>query len=357
MTTMRVQVPRIVELADLIAQDIRRRKLRPGDPYQSTLETAGMLGVSTTAANRAMQVLVKRRVLERRQRKGTFVAMPTERPGHPPLQRVHLLVQENYLRTEGLLSDGTVLGMYDELPTAQVQFNFLPPDNEAKYIDELLSEALRSGQGEGFVLVRASLQAQRLIAGSGLPAVVHGTLHPSVPPMPWIDRDHRQAGQLLVGHLLKKKIRRVLVLMRDRMFQGDHLILDSIRDTMSEAGLPLSALTIRSLPSDQNAIEAAVGQWLEGQREPVGVVCRSEPLAKGAAASGAALGLRANHDFTIVAADIYRRGSEAPPAWPFLKSLLTPEQIGQHIGRMLAQQARGESVEPDHEVIAVELDG
>src|SRR5688572_33109266 len=69
---MRTKVPRIVELADLIAADIRRRKLNPGDSYQSTLETAEMLGVSTTAANRAMQVLVKRRVLDRRQKKGTF---------------------------------------------------------------------------------------------------------------------------------------------------------------------------------------------------------------------------------------------------------------------------------------------
>ena len=60
MTVMDGQIPRILLLADHIAEDIKRRKLKPGDPYQGTTETAEMLGVSTTAANRAMQVLVKR---------------------------------------------------------------------------------------------------------------------------------------------------------------------------------------------------------------------------------------------------------------------------------------------------------
>src|SRR3954466_11480587 len=76
MLLMKGKVPRILELADKIADDIRKKKLKPGDPYQGTTETAEMLGVSTTAANRAMQVLVKRRLIERRQRKGTFVAVP-----------------------------------------------------------------------------------------------------------------------------------------------------------------------------------------------------------------------------------------------------------------------------------------
>ena len=49
MPVMDGQIPRIIHLADRIAEDIRRRKLKPGDPYQGTTETAEMLGVSTTA--------------------------------------------------------------------------------------------------------------------------------------------------------------------------------------------------------------------------------------------------------------------------------------------------------------------
>lgn len=357
MLAMDIQTPRVVELADRIAADIRRRKLRPGDPYQSTMETAGMLGVSTTAANRAMQLLVKRRVLERRQRKGTFVARPSETPRGEgsPLKRVHLLVQENFLRTEGLLADGTVLGMHEELPAAQMQFNFMPSDDQKPYVERMIAEAMRSGQTEGFVLVRASLDVQRGIAASGLPAAVIGSLHPSVAGLPWVDRDHRRAGRTLVEHLLAQGVERIVVLMRDRMFQGDHLLLDAIGERMAEAGMPLGAFTLRCLPADRDAIRAATVQAMADRPERTGFICRSEPLAAGAAAAAERLKLKVGRDVWIALTDVYRKGSEAPPVWPHLRMQLSPEQIGQHIGRMLAQQARGERVEPGHEVIPVRL--
>jgi DNA-binding LacI/PurR family transcriptional regulator len=354
MKTMRTQVPRIVELADLIVADIHRRDLKPGDPYQTTVETAEMLGVSTTAANRAMQVLVKRHVLERRQRKGTFISAPPDNMDASPLRRVHLLVQEDYLRTEGLLSDGIVIGMHDELPAAQMQFNFLPPEKQERYIADLVSEAMRSGQTEGFVLVRASLQAQRLIAASSLPVVVHGSLHPSVPPIPWIDRDHRLGGVLLARRLLKDGFQRIVVLMRDRMFRGDHQLLDSVRDELATAGLPMTALTLRCLPSDQDAIRVALAELLPDKGR-TGFVCRSEPLAAGAEATARELKLDLGRDVGIVLSDVYRKRSDAPPAWPYLRPSLTPEEIGQHIGSMLAQRARGQAVVPDHLVVPVEL--
>jgi DNA-binding LacI/PurR family transcriptional regulator/DNA-binding transcriptional regulator YhcF (GntR family) len=353
---MHTKVPRIVELADLIAADIRRRKLAPGDSYQSTLETAEMLGVSTTAANRAMQVLVKRRILERRQKKGTFVAHPPKDAPLSPLARVHLLVQEDYLRTEGVTSDGIVIGLHGELPAAQMQFNFLPPDKQGDYIEGLLAEAMRSGQTEGFVLIRASLQAQRLIAASGLPAVVNGSLHPSVPRMCWIDRDHRQGGQLLAQRLIDAGFRRIVVLMRDRMFSGDHALLDAVRDTMAQAGLGLDALTVRCLPADRDAIADAVGELLPDTGSArTGFICRSEPLAAGAALAARERRLRADADVGIVLSDVYRKPSDPPPEWPYLIATMSPEQIGQQVGTMLAQQAIGKPVEPDHLIIPVRL--
>ncbi|HZZ41651.1 MAG TPA: GntR family transcriptional regulator [Tepidisphaeraceae bacterium] len=354
---MKRQIPRVIELADRIAADIRRRKLKPGDPYQGTTQTAEMLGVSTTAANSAMQVLVKRRVIERRQRKGTFVAIPTAALPKSPLRRVHLLVQENYLRTEGLLSDGIIVGMHEELRATQVQFSFLPPDNETAYINDLIAEAMRSGKTEGFVLIRASLQAQRLIADSGLPTVVHGSLHPSVPNMPRIDRDHRAGGKLMAAHLLNSGFTRLVVLMRDRMFHGDHDLLDSVQQTASSAGLDLSSLTLRCLPADERAVEATVLELLDqsaGAR--LGFICRSEPLAQGAQAAAISRRLIVGKDVGITLSDVYRRGSDNPPAWPHLKPALSPEQIGQHIGRMLARQALGKTVALANEVIPVYLE-
>ena len=316
-----------------------------------------MLGVSTTAANRAMQVLVKRCMIERRQKKGTFVAVPTSTAPASPLRRVHLVVHENYLRTEGLLSDGVIVGMHDELPAAQVQFNFGPAENDAAQITELISEAMRSGKTEGFVLVRSSLQAQRLIAASGLPTVVHGSLHWSVSQMPWIDRDHRTGGALMTRHLIEQGFLRIAVLMRDRMFRGDHDLVDSIRESCAAARLDLSSLTLRCLPADANAVSATVAELLDQHPgERLGVICRSEPLALGAEHAAKELRLEIGKDVGIVVSDIYRKGSDSPPRWPYLRPALNPEDIGQHIGRMLALQALNKPVEPDHEIIPVFLD-
>ena len=67
-------IPRIVQIAARVEQDIRGRKLKPGDSYLNTEEVARMLGVSKATANRAMQLLAKRHVLRRGQRKGVTIA-------------------------------------------------------------------------------------------------------------------------------------------------------------------------------------------------------------------------------------------------------------------------------------------
>src|SRR5579871_630187 len=163
MTTSIPQAPRIVDLADRILDDIRRKKLRPGDPYLSTAEIARLLRVSGTAANRALQLLGQRRVLERRQRRGTFIAAATT-GDDTQLRRVHLVVHQDYLRTEGLLADGVVLGIQGELPHAEIQFNFLPDSSEVDYVQRLVEDSLRAPRSAGFVLVRSSVFTQRLLA-------------------------------------------------------------------------------------------------------------------------------------------------------------------------------------------------
>ncbi len=51
------QIPKNVGLANRIESDIQARGRGPGDQYLSTVETARMLGVSTTSANRAFTLI------------------------------------------------------------------------------------------------------------------------------------------------------------------------------------------------------------------------------------------------------------------------------------------------------------
>jgi DNA-binding transcriptional regulator YhcF (GntR family) len=335
--------PRILRLADRIQEDIRQRALRPGDPYLTTIETARMLGVNNGLAGRALQLLAKRRVIERRQRKGTFILDPGHQQPAPLLRRVHLLVHRNYLKTEGLLADGVVVGLQKDLPGTDVHFNFLPPWNEGEYVERLVHESLRRSGQEGFVLVRAPLEAQRLVAESGLPAVVHGTLFPSVGGVCSIDRDQYRAGRLLAEYLVEQGCRRVLLLMRERILPGDHLMMDGARDAVDAAGLRPAALGLRCLPADAADARQAILALLGGSDRPTGVLARSEPLAQAAQEAADGVGPIAGRPVLITVTDTYG------------KQGITPEEIGHRIGHMLARQARGEPLEESHETLPVHL--
>jgi DNA-binding LacI/PurR family transcriptional regulator len=349
----------IIELADRIAEDIRLRELRPGDPYLSTAEVARVMQVNGTKANRALQLLARRNVLDRRQRKGTFIAHPPVGPAEPALDRVHLLVQQDYLRTEGLLADGVVLGIQGVLPAATLEFNFLPGEDEGEYANRLIAEALRSARPEGFVLVRSSVQAQRLFRSSGLPTVVYGSLQASILGMAQVERDQEQIGRLLARHLIAKKCRRVAVLLRDRVWAGDHDLLDAIQAELAAAGFGIDTLAIRCLPADAETVKASVRALLGRAPYPLGLVCRTEFLAQAAAASTSASASERKRAGKakprIVVCDVYRKDAGVPP-FPFIRTTLDPEEIGRELGLLLVQQARGASVHPARKLIPVTLE-
>jgi DNA-binding LacI/PurR family transcriptional regulator len=347
--------PRIMQLAAQIEQDIGAKQLQPGDGYLKTSEIARMLGVSTTAANRAMQLLSKRRVLHRRQRSGSVIADGIVETHRSPLRCVHLLVHEHYLKTEGLLGDGLLIGMQTALPGVNVQLNFASASDEGDEVNRLIAAALRSPEPEGMVLIRASLTVQRLVQASGLPAVVGGMLHPSVHGLAWIDWDHRQTGRLLAEHVLQHGHRRVLYLSRDRVFPGDHPVEDGMREALAEAGVPLADLTTRYLPDDHEAIRTAVGEILKAGGGSLGVIAKTEPLALGAAAAVADVGLTVGRDVTIAVARVFRAGNERPSPFAYIRGVLGPQETGARLGEMLLKQARGRPLRPEHEVIPVEL--
>jgi DNA-binding transcriptional regulator YhcF (GntR family) len=348
--------PRIVEVADLILEDIRRRKLGPGEPYLSTAETARWLRVSGSTVNRALQLLSQRGVIRRRQRRGTVVADPDPGSGREesPLRRVHLVVREDHLREEGLWADGVLLGLQGALPGVDLQFNFRPEVDEAAYVRQLTHDVLGARQAAGFVLIRSSVVTQRLVVASGLPAVVSGTLQPSIRDLPSVDRDQRQIGALLAGYLLRARCRRFLILMRERLTAGDHATLDGASATLAAAGVPLDAVRLRCLPTDEDAIAAEARDTLAGLRGRIGCLCRSLPLARGADAAASSLGLDGRRRPAIVVADAARRQSDGA-SYPCIEPTVTPEAWGATLGSMLADAARGVRPDPYRLAIPVRL--
>lgn len=348
------RVPRIVHVANRILADIRRRRLKPGDAYLTTAETARQLGISTTVANRAMQLLVQRQVLDRRQRKGTTVAVPPKGGKPLALQRVYVLVNRSHVEKEGILSDGRLIGMQSVLPGVEIGYHFLPEGEEAAEIDRLVRKILAGREAAGLVMVRAPLDAQRALEASGLPVVLSGTPYPSIHGLTSINTDQGQVGRILTEHLLQQGARRIAVLMRDRMQQGDHIVLDAVRDTLAGAGFSLSALTLRCLPNDIDAAAAEIGVLLDLEPERMGLICRGTPLADAARSAIDARSFRPDQRPKIAVCDVYGARSRQPE-YPHARPVLGPEEWGVRVGRMLSDQVRGERTQPGHELVPVEL--
>jgi hypothetical protein len=346
--------PRIVDVAEQIAADIRRRKLRPGDPYPGTAVTARRLKVSGSTVNRAFQLLAQRGVVERRQRRGTIVADPGPRRADTTLHRVHLVVREDHLRAEGLWADGVLWGLQGVLPGVELQFNFRPEVDEAEYVEQLIRDILSSRQTAGLVLIRSTVVTQRLVVDSGLPAVVSGTLQPSVTNLPSIDRDQRQIGVLLAQHLLDSGCRKFVLLMRERVVAGDHQAIDGALATLAAAGISLGDVQLRCLPSDEAAIAAAAEGLFAEERNRVGCLCRSATLARGVSTAIERLRLPAKRRPLLAVADAAGRTPDEVP-YPCIESQIPAEEYGATLGQMLAAAARGEKPDPYHVVVPVRL--
>ncbi len=348
----------IVELASRIRADIKNRALKPGDQYLNSADAARQFQVSTHAANRALQLLAKRRVVTRKQRLGTVVTLEENNiPDGITIDRIHLLVREDYFKSEGVLADGVIMGIQGEMPRVGIQFNFLPFNEERPYVEDLVGQVLKAEGQEGFVLVRASLMTQRIVAQSGCPAVVHGTPYPSIEPLCSIDRDHVLEAELLVDYLCRQQgAKRIVLMMRERLHAGDHIFLDAIHQQISKAGLGPDGLVLRCLPQDIDLVEVEMNRIMDMSPDvPTGVICATEFLAQVAKEElDKRDGQAAKHHVALMA--FYRRPGHSDPRVPHLHAKVTPEQIGANIANLLMRQIMSSQLSI-HETYPLEVHG
>lgn len=336
----------IMQLAQRIESDIRRRDLADGDRYLNASEAAKRFRVSTNSANRALQLLARKQVVTRRQRAGTFINHALrDSGGVRQIGRIHLLVQERYLKEEGVLTDGIVLGIQGALPGATIEFNFIPADGEDDFLASLIAEAVEAESPHAFVLVRTSLLCQRMVAQSGLPAVVHGTAYPSVGRINSLDRDWEQAAALAVAYLVEAKCRHYLVLARETSSPGLHRSIDAIRKQLEAVGVTQTQCIVRSLPADDQLVAAEIDEvCIDNRGKKLGVIGLSEPLCESALRhlrSGAKH--MAGHE--VVSSIHYKRSGRPEPDYPHLMPEGSAEQMGADIGRILLEAGRaGEKV-------------
>ena len=102
MTLEAANISRVHHLAHRLEQDIQRRGLRTGEEYLTAEAAGDLLGVSRMTANRAMNVLARRKVLMRYRSRGSFVGPAvTSSPRSQTYSVHHLMFMDDnpYLQT------------------------------------------------------------------------------------------------------------------------------------------------------------------------------------------------------------------------------------------------------------------
>lgn len=347
------RTPVVIDLAERLISDIESRQLQPGDRYLTTAAASKMLGVGNGVANRALQLLERRQIITRQQRRGAFIANLPEASSMPALRRVHFLVHQNYLASEGVGNDMVLLGMQEELPGVHVQISFLPKENAERFVADLIDQSLIAKARDGFILVRAPYEVHQLLSNSGVPSVVYGCLYPGITRLTRIDRNMAAVGTICTNYLLSKGHQKIALLSRQYSLPGDNETMDAIRQRLSEAGLLANAITERFLPAAANVYEAEVARLLKSDSPPSGFICRTQRMANAVTTVAEKMNLKPGRDLDLIVCDYYLpSGVRSQYAYP--RPAYTLEEQGRHMARMLAAQARGEVVQD--EVIPVELD-
>ncbi|MCC6682451.1 MAG: hypothetical protein IT445_16245 [Phycisphaeraceae bacterium] len=332
-----------VELANRLSLDIRERGLQPGDTYLTASEAGMLLNVSKSRANRALQLLAARRTLQRSRGAAPVVADPP-RVGEltHSISRIHIFIPKADITAEGVYSDGCMVGLQQSMPEAHLHLNFYPDHGDGQFTREIINNSAHSNEMTGIVLVRSSIEAQLAVVDSGLPAVIHGTPYPGVEGIAAVDRDYVQAARLHIEYLRSKGCRRFMLLMHDRMYAGGFVFLDALRDEFADQGISSDAVKQCFVPTHEAAVRQVIGQvaLADGDHPDLpGVVAFGGPLADLTLRAMEALQLKIGRDLILTYGGYYATGPASVLNLPHEQAVLTAEQQGALVGRLLQAQA------------------
>lgn len=342
----RVSVP---HLATRLQGVIEERGLVPGDRFLTTGEAARHLRVRRDLANRALQVLVHRGRIERRQRVGATVAEPGCAP--PALERVHVLIQENHRSGRTVFAPAAQVGLHSALVGCDVEISVVPTGGAEEFLEPLLRRTLRGGRPEGLVLVRCDYPTQRLVRDCGLSSVVHGTTYAGI-DLPSVDVDGRQMGGLQVESLLARGCERLVVLRRDRTLPGDRAFMEGLRSAASAAGHDSARITELEIAPYPDLVQAELSRLFE-RDETLGLICATEAFADAALASATEAGRTIGRDVWLQANDV--RGARGCPPFSYLEPVEDAEAQGASLGRLLAARQADADAVPEQILIPCRL--
>jgi DNA-binding LacI/PurR family transcriptional regulator len=345
-----------VGLTGIIArleQDIRQRGLWAGDRYLTAAEAAEMLNVSPTTAHRAMQTLVKQRMLVRHRKRGTFVGPHFDAARSTSIRTVYLLALQRDLGGDGIALEPLVLGIRSRMTNANVQISFLPRGDTLPYVRELMQSALAAGKVAGFIPISCPRDVYRRLADSGIPTVMFGTPYSDQGDIPSVEIDNQTTGRLLAEHLTECGHRRIALFSNAEGRPGDNCFYDGVSEALTQRDLPHNALIIRIVPTEPAAVAGEMSRLLAMPDKPTAVIARSLRMARTASIALDRLDLPAA--FEIVCEEQFASPQRDPPPFTYVRAQLSLDDVAATIGEMLERLGHEDILEEPHVLIPVEL--
>lgn len=343
---------RVQDVAEKLERHIRASELQPGDRYLSAEEGSRLLGESVMTVQRAMSLLAKRKVLERRPKAGTFIGETLDtRQGTPSV--VHFFIPEECINERNAQEDqwAQIQGMRSVFPGISVQFNFIPNQNVA-YVREIVESANTGNTLTGAILVLSSRAIRTFFNQSGIATVVAGSVESDLNNLCWFTYDQKQIGSLLTQWLLQRGHRRLATIMRDVWSIGEHLLHDGVSQALGQAGLAADALQVRSTPAEHSAITELIRDTLtQGADSPTGFICRTEFQADCVREVARELNLSQKVDVTLCGNPHQANTSKYTYVVPTINAF----EQGKIIGTMLQTLVQGKIPEPYGHTIPVQL--
>ncbi len=347
--------PKLGNVARRLEGDLLSRGLRPGDRYLTVADAATMLSVSPATAHRAMDLLVKRRLLVRQHGRGTFIGEGVGEVKTATTRSIILLTPEDQAGLGTVYLDAAFShGIQSRFKGVQAQFCSVPLRGGLEYVRERLDAGLRSNQVIGVVARSCSREIYRYLGGLGVPVVVVGSLYADQRHLPSVDLDYRQIGRLLTQHLVAKGHRSLALLMAGDGRPGDTAFYGGVSDVLAEAGLPHNALTVRIFPRAFDAFRAQVREVLAAPERPTAIICGLERLAGVVVNVADSLGLSLPNDVEVVFHTQTIAGAEQLP-FVHTEPKESFFEISERVADMLERQADGRKLEQERVVIEVRL--
>ena len=328
----------IVHLTNLLMEDIRVRKLVPGDSYYTTIEASRFLNVSGGVANSALQLLEKRRIIKRSQRVGAIIQ---NRPQHVAKERSHVMfvVYEHYFRKEGAGSGEILAGLQSELPGTIVEVSLISRDREIEQMSRIIDNTLKNNETDAFILLSTSFDVQQMIARTSLPAVIFGTPYPSIKELPYMDQDREDTHHQIIRHLRSRHRHNLVYLFRDMIHPGEKLSLKTIRRYPEFT----HETPVLFTTSNEDEIAAEIADVFESGYMPDAFICNSIIQAEVVEEVLLQRGLEPYRDVDIVVTSYFlQRGSYAK--YTHIEKGITTDVIGKMLGKLLKDKLHNESV-------------